>query len=282
MKRLIIKKLLWGAVIPVFAVCEFTNVEVNMLSKQVQEEGYIYRRADVYITVPMRIRVGNPEKSPLPIKVNVVDIEDRNKKYIISVVNNSGKEYNSLVLVHRVEDEDALFVEDIIARRVISYSPFISEQLILFPTEIRNNRILIKLPSLNPGEELILSYIVKGEEKPSVVTIMDTEGIKKFIEEEEREVLVAKYSFLFGYASAKVKSPNIDNLREVVEGLEKLGLRARVKIVGIADGKTINPQKNKFVAKKRAENVARSIFGNQYACVINRAYAESRTGTPSE
>ncbi len=281
MKGIIIKKFLWGAVAPVFAICEFTNVELNMLAKQVEQEGKIYRRADVYITVPMKIRRGNPEKNLLPVKVNIVDVEEGSKRYIVSVVNNTGKEYDSLVLVHPL-DEDAVFMEDIIARRIISYSPFISEQLILFPTEIKKDKVLIKLPALNPGEELVLTYIVKNEREPATVKVTDSEGLKRFIEEKEQEVLVAKYSFLFGYASTNTNSPNIQNIREVVEGLERLGLKTKIKIVGMADGKTVNPKKNELVAKRRAENIARSIFGSQYACVINRAYAESRTGTPSE
>ena len=280
MRKFIINSLI--LTIPVFALCEFNNVEVDMFSKQVPEEGYIYRRADVYITVPMKVRKGNPNKSLLPTQVNIVDLEGNNRRYIVSVMNNTGKEQDSLVLVHNLEDKNAMFMEDIIARKIISYSPFISEQLTLVPTEIKDNRVLIRLPSLAPGEELVLSYVIKGETKPSTVSVTDTAGIKKFIEEEEREVLVAKYSFLFGFASTRVNSPNIENIREVIEGLERLGFKAKVKIVGMADGKTTNPKRNKMVAKKRAENVARSIFGNQYACVINRAYAGSRTETPSE
>jgi len=281
MRKLIIKKFLWGAFIPVFALCEFTNVELNMDAKETKKQGSIYRRADVYITVPMKIKTGSHYKSILPTRVNVVDLEDGTRKYIISIVNNTGKAQDSLVLVHEKEKE-ALFMEDIVARRVISYSPYISEQLVLVPTEIKKDKILIKLPGINPGEEIVLSYVVKGEGKPSNVVVTNTEGIKKFIEEKEVEVLVAKYSFLFGYASTKTYSPNIENIKEVIEGLERLGLKAKVNIVGMADGKTKNPEKNKLIARLRAENVARSIFGSQYACLIEKAYVKSRTGTPSD
>ncbi len=281
MRSLIIKKLVWGAFVPVFAICEFNNVELNMDAKTTSKEGEIYRRADVYITVPMKIRSGSHYKSLLPTRVNVVDLEDGARRYIISIVNNTGKSQDSLILVHKKEKE-ALFMEDIVARRVISYSPYISEQIVLVPTEIKSDKILIRLPDINPGEELVLSYVIKGEEEPSKVIVTNEDGIKRFIEEKETEVLVAKYSFLFGYASTKTNSPNVENIKEVVEGLERLGLQAKIKIVGMADGKTTDPKRNQFVAKKRAENIAKSIFGNQYACLIEKTYVKSRTGTPSE
>ncbi len=281
MRRFIIKKLVWGAFMPVFALCEFNNIELNMDAKTTSKEGNIYRRADVYITVPMKIKSGSHYKSLLPTRVNVVELENGARRYIVSIVNNTGKSQDSLILVHEKEKE-ALFMEDIVARRVISYSPYISEQLVLVPTEINRDKILIRLPDINPGEELVLSYVMKGEEEPSKVIVTNEEGIKRFIEEKETEVLVAKYSFLFGYASAKTNSPNVENIREVVEGLERLGLQAKIKIVGMADGKTTNPEKNKLIAKKRAENIAKSIFGSQYACLIERTYVKSRTETPSD
>ncbi|MDQ7038987.1 MAG: hypothetical protein Q9N26_07320, partial [Aquificota bacterium] len=149
------------------------------------------------------------------------------------------------------EVEDAYLIqegrvreESIEGRKVISRLPLIVEPVDLLPTDIKEGEVVVKLPPLGPGEEMEVSYLVAGGdiEQPRVVG--------GTVEKEKRVyLLVAKYSVLFPFGSARTEDVNIRNIREVLEGLRRSGLKPAVKVVGIADGKSSDPKKNRRVAE---------------------------------
>ena len=255
-----------------FGVCPGTlNVALEMSSETVDKVGKSFRRADVFVFIPVEKKLIKKEVNILESEHEIQRIGDHLFHIDVSVKNRTSVVSEDAVLEQPV-GEGSDIEGRIEAKRVISRMPFIFEPINLYPTDIKPGRIIIKLPTIKPGEELELSYTVRGEAGKPVV-----KSSKKIeVESDERlYMLVAKYSILFGYGKTDTEDVNLQNLREVVEGFKMAGLKPVVKIVGVADGKTVNIERNREVAKERARFVAKELLGENFACYIRRAYAES-------
>ena len=245
------------------------DVSLDMESRTVKSEGREYRRADILVFIP----VTTDQVISLPSLREEFTVEEAWKDHHrvrISVRNVTFQKVEGASLVQRGN-----VVEDSIeARRIISRTPLIFEPIHLFPTDMRDGYIVIKLPPIGPGESLEVSYLVRGPkvEKPRVVGGEVTKTKKVYM-------LVAKYSVLFGFGRTRTEDINLRNAREVLEGLRSAGLRPLVKVVGIADGRTSDPKRNREVAERRARFVATEILGSRFACYIRRGFARETTGS---
>ncbi len=253
-----------------FGVCPGTlNVSLEIASETVDKEGKNFRRADVFVFIPVEKKLIKKEVSVLESNHNILKLGEDLFQIDISLKNR-----NSVVLEDAILEQPVGKNSDIEgrieAKRVISRLPYIFEPLTLYPTDIRPGKIVIKLPPVKPGEELELSYRVRGEAGEPMI-----KSTKRYeVEESERlYMLVAKYSLLFGYGKTKTEDVNLSNLKEIVRGFKLAGLKPVVKIVGVADGKTWNVKRNREVAQERARFVARELLGENFACYIRRAYA---------
>lgn len=255
-----------------FGVCPGTlNVALEMSSETVEQVGKNFRRADVLVFIPVEKRLIKKEVNLLESEHQIqklgdglfhVDVHIRNRTSVVS---------DNAILEQPVS-EGSDIEGSIQAKRIISRAPLIFEPLSLYPTDIRPGKIVIKLPTVKPGEELELSYRVRGEVgEPTVKSSKKLE-----VEDDGRlYMLVAKYSILFRYGQTDTEDVNLKNLKEIVKGFKEAGLKPVIKIVGVADGKTTDIERNKEVARGRARFVARELLGENYACYIRRAYAES-------
>ena len=253
-----------------FGVCPGTlNVSLEMSAETVNRVGKIFRRADVFVFIPVEKRLIRKEVNVLESGYEIHRIEDSLYRVEVSIKNRTSVVTEDAILEQPV-GKGSDIEGRIEARRVISKVPYIFEPLSLYPTDMRSGKIIIKLPPIKTGEELELSYRIRGEVGKPVV-----KSSKKYeVEESERlYMLVAKYSLLFGYGKAVTQDVNLDNLKEVVRGFRLAGLKPVVKIVGVADGKTKDEKKNKEIAQKRARFVARELLGENFACYLRRAYA---------
>ena len=86
-------------------------------------------------------------------------------------------------------------------------------------------------------------------------------------------MLVGRYSFLFGFAKTSTEDPNVHNLREVVEGLSREGLKPLIRIIGVADGRSSDLRRNMSVANARARFVAMKLLGESWACYVRKVFA---------
>ena len=254
-----------------FGVCPGTlNVALEMSAETVDKYGTNFRRADVFVFIPVEKKLIRKEVSILESHHEILKLGGDLFQIDVHIKNRTSVASEDAVLeqpVDKASDIDGR----IEAKRVISRLPYIFEPLSLYPTDIRPGKIVIKLPPLKPGEELELSYRIKG--KPGEPLVKSAKRYE--IEEDERlYMLVAKYSFIFGYGKTKTRDVNLSNLKEIVKGFKLAGLKPIVKIVGIADGKTKNLKKNKEIAKERARFVARELLGENFACYLRRVYAE--------
>ncbi len=251
-----------------FGVCPSSvDVSLEMESKTVEVEGKVYRRADVLVFIPVSTR--ELEKVPsLREEVSVEKLEGDLYRVNLKIRNVSIEKVEGASLLQR----GRVIEDSIVASKIISRRPLILEPVYLFPADLREDSAVVKLPPLDPGDELEVAYLVRGPfEEPKISGGEVTKPKKVY-------VLVAKYSILFPYARAKTEDVNLENVKEVLEGLRRIGLRPIVRVVGIADGKTKDPDRNREVAKERARFVASKILGSGFACYLRRELAGNITG----
>jgi hypothetical protein len=240
------------------------DVSLDLESKTVTQEGKEFRRADLLIFIPvdtkdlvkvssLRTEFGFDRLGPDLYRVSV---RIRNVSF--------GKVEDAYLL------QEGRIVEDSLeGRKVISRLPLIVEPLSLLPTDIGEGGVTVKLPPIGPGEEIEVSYLVPGK-KVKVPRVVG--GVLK--RRKKVYLLVAKYSVLFDFGKVRTEDLNLRNIREVLEGLRRAGLRPVVRIVGVADGRTRDPSKNRRVAEGRARFVAAEVLGTKYACYLRRGLAE--------
>ncbi len=256
-----------------FAVCPTGGgASLDMSAETVEKQGKKYRRADVLIFIPIDKRVLKEGFSALKQEVSLTPLGDGTYEVSVVLRNVSDSVVEGAFLEQEVGDGTPL-PEEIRASRILSRTPFIFEPVSLYPTDVRDRRLVVKLPPLKPAEELELSYILRSETQPRAPEV---HGVPLFTEERRERVyiLVAKYSFLFSYGRTKTSDVNLENVRDVLEGFKKAGLKPIVKVVGLADGRTSNPKRNAEIASERARFVAREILGENYACYMRRGFAD--------
>jgi len=256
-----------------FGVCPGAlNVSLDLHSETVKEKGANYRRADVLIFIPVQVNNKGEVRaySGLRKKIEIQKGEGFHRLNL-SLYNISLKTIDNAFLVQKIP-RGSRFDENIRAVKVLSLNPRVEEPLNLYPTDIRKNKLIIKLPPIRSGEDLRISYSITGKDVPPKPTI---HGEKTLIAEEKDPVymLVGKYSVRFPYASHITRDINFENIKEVLEGLNRAGVKPIVKIFGIADGKTKDPSKNSEIARKRATFVAQKVLGQNFACYIRRGFA---------
>lgn len=253
------------------AVCPGTlNVSLEMSSETVQEVGENLRRADVLIFIPVEKRLIKEEISVLESSYEVRKEGDGLFHIGVIVRNRTNLVSESGVLEQPVGEGSGI-EGNIEAKRIISRLPYMFEPLALYPTDIKPGTVIVKLPTIRPGEELEIYYRIRGEAKEPVVRSLEKLEVEK---DDRLYVLVGKYSLIFSYGSTRARDLNLENLKEVIRGLELGGLKPIVRIVGMSDGKTKNPKRNKEVAEERARFVAKELLGENFACYVRRAYAE--------
>lgn len=256
-----------------FGLCPGTfRVDLDMHSETVEAKGSNYRRADVLIFIPVQVKEEGKVKLFSGLrKIASVEEEGGSFRVNLRLYSITNKTIDNAFVKQEIP-KGSRFDENIKALKVLSRNPYISEHISLYPTDIRKNNLIIKLPPIKPGEELDISYSLSGKEKPPVPSVsggtLEREDVGDPV-----YMLVGKYSFKFPFASHVIKDINFDNIREVIAGLNRAGLKPVVKIFGMADGKTKDPEKNMEVARKRASFVARKVLGENYACYIRRGFA---------
>ncbi len=257
----------------VFAVCPTgLGTSLELSSKTVKNKGKNYRRADVLIFIPIEKEEIVREVSVVRSKVELQHVGEG--KFLVSVFLRNISDITVDGAILRQPLNRNRIGERVEALRVISRVPYIFEPLSLFVTDMSDREALIKLPPLKPGEELELRYVVIGEKKPVKPSV---EKVQSALERKSKRIymLVAKYSLLFGYGKVRTEDINLRNIREILDGFRRAGLKPVVKIVGLADGVTRNSRKNKEIAERRARYVARKVLGGNYACYMRRAFAEN-------
>lgn len=256
------------------AVCPTGGVlpALELTAQTVDKQGKFYRRADVLVFIPVEKKLLSKEVNRLQSLSEIVEEEEGLFGVNVKIKNVS----NSIVEGAYVEQplgKGSELVGSIRAKKVISKFPLIVEPLSLYPTDLTKDKAVIKLPSLKPGEELELMYSVRGALDKPAKPVVKRGGTYTTNSEDRLYMLVAKYSVLFGYGKTKTKDPNLENLKELIEGFRIAGLRPVIRVVGVADGKTKNPGRNLRVAQSRAHFIAREVFGEDYACYVRKVYA---------
>ncbi len=255
-----------------FGICPSgQNVFLDMSAETVDTKGKNYRRADVLIFIPIDREIMKKESLFLEKSIKIHSMGGKRYRVDVRLKNVSDVTIDDAYLEQKIENGS--FHESIQAVKVLSRTPYIFEPISLYPTDITGNRVIVKLPPIKPGEELELSYTLSAKREPPVPKLKGYFRMLRY-SKERIYILVAKYSFLFGYGKTKTKDLNFENIREILRGFKEAGLKPVVKVIGLADGKTRNPWKNSEVARRRAQFVAVKVLGNSYACYIRRGFAE--------
>ena len=257
-----------------FGVCPpGLNVSLDLSAETVEKEGRQFRRADVLVFIPVDRESLRGESPALASRAKVLPLGEESYEVKILLRNVSDRVVEGAYLEQEI-GTGASPPESIEASKVLSRKPLIFEPVSLYPTDLREGTLVVKLPPLKPGEEMEISYLISSKEKPAVPQVRGVPPVPR--DKRDRVyMLVAKYSFLFGYGRTRTSDMNLDNLREVLEGFRRAGLKPVVKIRGIADGRTRNPKRNAEVASKRARFVAERVLGENYACYVRRGFAEN-------
>ncbi len=256
-----------------FAICRPSSAALEIDSKTLEQKGQKYRRADVLIFLPIEKKILKDKLKTLEVKTEIDPYGIDLHKVSLKIRNISDRAVDGAYIKQPLWGV-SIVSEAVNARRIISRSPLIFESMVLYITDMSTGDFKLSLPTLLPGEEIEVSYLLKGKppRKPTV------EGNTTLVRKRTERVymLVAKYTFLFPYGRTKTRDVNLENIKELLEGFRRAGLKPMVKIVGTADGVRRSDRKNREVAKRRATFVAREIFGEKYACLLRSRFAESR------
>ncbi len=266
-----------ASVSPSVEACTTTfHASLSTDAVSVEDVGQEYRRSDVYVYIPIEVGdklLTKQASSLLDKKVSIKYVGEDTYSFSIKVKNKTPYTVKDIVLEQDITTSS--FEENSLrATRVRSVAPYITESISIFPTDITPERVMIGLPSLEPGEEIKVSYNVVGEPKlPKIYTTSP----KEITREKKKRVLVlvGKYSIFFGYGKAKAKDINIENIKEVLKNLNGMGFEPVIKVVGIADGKAKSEESNLRVARSRANFITKSLFGEGLACLMNKGLAEN-------
>ncbi len=256
-----------------FAVCPVDRpLSVEIEAKTTDKVGKLYRRADVLIFIPIRGQEIVSVKVPLDVKFSIQKLGKNRFGISMRLRNMSAEEVDGARVEQEVEGRE-FSIGDMKAKRIISKSPYIFEFLNLYPTDIRDNTVIINLPSIRPSEELELNYTMETKSRPAEPRV--TIPQRKERREREAYVLVGKYSLMFDYGKVSTQDINLENVSQVIEGLKDINIKPVVRIVGVADGKRSSEESNNRVAKERAMFVAQKIFGQELACYLDSLLASS-------
>ncbi len=242
----------------------------------VDKVGEEYRRGDIYVYIPIDVGeklLTKKVSSMLEKSVSVSYVGENTYAFSIKVKNITPYQIKDVILEQDITTS-GFEEESLKAVKIRSYSPYVTESLRVFPTDITAEKVVVGLPALSPGEEVRIDYNVVGEPK---IPKIYTSSLREITREKRKvvNVLVGKYSVFFGYGKSKAKDINIENIKEVLRGLNSLGFEPVVKIVGMADGKAKSVESNLRVAKSRADFITKELFGENLACLINRGLAEN-------
>jgi len=242
-----------------FGICGL-DFPVELKYKVEKKVGKEYRRADVVVYLPVE-----------------GEEAERGEKGLARVKAKKSKGELTVVIdpTRNVEEEWFLFIpvkegylhEEAYLEKVFSNNPSIKEVYYIYPVDITNKGTLFLLPPSYAGERLYLKVKYEGKVGEPVVKTARKEEKKK-----KKPVKVVKvvYSFAFGYAKTETDNMNVENLRKLIDELSLAGKLKKVEIVGFADGKTKNPERNEAVARSRAISIAKKLFQeHRVACLVN-------------
>jgi len=256
-----------------FAICPAEQpLTVEIEARTTDKVGKFYRRADVLIFIPLRKQEVVSTEVPLHSEFSLRELSKGRFNISIHLKNLSSEEIDGARIEQEVGGKE-FSVGNVKARRILSKNPYIFEFLSLYPTDIRENRIIINLPPIRPSEELELSYTV--ETKHKVFEPKIAKPSRKVKKDKEIYVLVGKYSLIFDYGKVSTEDINLKNISQVIEGLKGINIKPVVRIIGVADGKRSSEESNNRVAKERAMFVAQKIFGQELACYLDSLLASS-------
>lgn len=236
---------------------------VELKYKTVKEVGKKYRKTDVIIHIPVAlkfVKIKQPSKEKPAVDLNL-RIED---KTAITELKALEPLKSDLLLIQPIEK--GFVYEEAHVRRIISRTPKIEEIFIVYPMDVKKNYISFPLPSISVGEKLIVEYKFEGKlGEPYIRYIYPKENLRKI----KKPVFInVKYSFIFKYAKATVNDENVKNIKNLLKQLKNLGLNPKIEIIGFADGQTKNPKRNEEIAKKRALEIAKRIFPEEFKSCI--------------
>lgn len=190
--------------------------------------------------------------------------------YIRVEIANKGKEVISNIVLSQTVDGS---IEGLInVRRIISKSPFVVEYSTLTAQNPEKGKFYITIPSLSSNEELFLEYRVVASfiQKPVLVSpAVKREGF--------RERLVGSYRLYFDKGKVKVEEGFVKKLLADIALLPQGQYEIRVR--GYADS-TGNFLNNFALARKRAENLVRTLLKSEVACLERDHHIGGLTGTP--
>ncbi len=255
-----------------FSFCpEDLPVSLEVEAKVTDKVGKLYRRADVFLFIPFPETEVYRKSLPLQVESSIEKAGDSTFIVTLKIRNISSQIVEEAKVEQKIESSK-FYVDSIKAKRIISKSPYIFEFVNLYPTDIKEDTLVIKLPSLKPSDELEVLYSIRTEgtvHKPRV------SGVPGRMVTRKRKVymLVGKYSLLFGYGRTSTDDINLQNISYVLKSLKAMNIKPVLKVVGIADGKASSPHKNSGIAKKRALFVAKKILGKDFACYTDSFYA---------
>ena len=241
------------------------SVDIKYIT--VKEVGRKYRKADVIIRIPIVTKTLRFQEKKVTEERPSVNLEFKveGEKAITQIQAVRPLE-RDLLLVQPIEK--GFVHEEAHVKRVISKSPEIEEVFIVYPVDVKKNYISFPLPSISVGEKLIVEYKFKGKLRKPYIKYVE---LKKPSPKKEEVVLKVKYSFLFSYAKTEINDENIKNIRNLLNQIEKYGIKANVEIVGYADGKSTDLKKNEAIARKRAIEIAKRLFQKDIMeCLVSR------------
>ncbi|NPB06705.1 MAG: hypothetical protein GXO03_03755 [Aquificae bacterium] len=244
--------LIWGGLS--FGACGL-DFPVELKYKVEDKVGKEYRRADVVVYVPVTGR-------SVPKGEGEAELEAEAKKGELVIHIKPKKNFSEWFLFIPVKK--GYLHEEAYLEKVYSRSPSMKEVYHAYPVDITREGTFFLLPPSTPGEKLVLKIKYEGEVgKPRVFTSRPEQ-------EEKSETVKVIYSFAFGYAKTETDNMNLKNVKKLIEQLAKSGKLAKVEIVGYADGKSTDPERNEQVAKERALSVARKLFSeHSVACLLS-------------
>lgn len=233
------------------------NYKVEIKQKVWNKIGEAYRRVDVILYLPVKYIQKEKDIDILMISMH----QKENNANIYIETKKPLKEDWLLVIPFR----NAYVEESAKIEKVTSYKPFVKEVFTAYPFLISRDRIEFPMPPLRPTEKLKVSIKHRGKIGKPYGKFTKEKKVNK-----ERVIKIV-YSFPFGYGKTKTEDRNIHNLRNLIGVLSEINKLEKVEIIGMTDGKTVNPKKNREVARKRAVYIAERLFGkNKTMCILRK------------